>query len=63
MERFKLKLIFKMLNVSIKLKCINELLDKQDQQRSNTMNNVPRYYKTSKSYINWHPEGININIT
>jgi hypothetical protein len=48
MKHFKLKLIFKMLNVSIKLKCINKLLDKQDQQRSNTMNNDPRYYKTSK---------------
>ena len=37
-----------MLNVSIKLKCINELLDKQDQQRSKTMNNDPRYLQNKQ---------------
>ena len=60
MERFKLKLIFKMLNVSIKLKCINELLTtniNEQRSTSTTINNDPRYYKTSKTYINWRPEG------
>ena len=60
-EQFKLKLLFKMLEVSIKLIYLNELFDKEDEMplmnESSKLKKDPRYYKVSKSYNGWRPEG------